>query len=89
MTTKELFTQYLHELDNMFTGHIFENVQDFKEKLLSEGCSNIMEVWYSSDGVLVYCEFDERTTIYETVDVEDFVDWLLSLDEPEDGGTAA
>ena len=89
MTTKELHAQYLDGLEDMFAKHIFDNVASFKQELLSEGVTNVMEVWYNSSGALAFCEFEESTTIYEFVDVDELVHWIDKLDEPDVGGTAA
>lgn len=83
---KQQYKQYLEELDRLFTEKIFENILSFK-KLISPGCTDVMEVWYSGSDVLVFCEFEERAAVYETVDAEAFVDWLDSLEE--DGPEAA
>jgi len=82
---KQQYAQYLNELGPLFTEKVFDNIQSFK-KILSPDVTDVMEIFYNDDTVLIHCEWDERAAVYETITVEEFVDWLDSLDDEEPDG---
>lgn len=76
------FAQYLDGLDKIATRVILENVEDFKKELLSPKVTDVLDVWYSEKGCLVYVEYDERAVVTEEIESGELSTWLAKHYQP-------